>query len=1208
MNPLRLQTLVIRFLLAAGLLGSLSLSESRPVRAQVHASAPAAVQDAPVALIASGVSSYALVSPQYKIFWHTARPACPPNSPQRLADDAERVSRIPKDGGPTRVLYQLAGCGAGQVLSNIVADENYIYWTTANGLVRLSVNANPGDASELVNGLMAGSAELAVDGTNLFVLLFDSNTYGTLYRVGKSNGTAIWMTGAGQNANNLQTSYSFTGGVQRYFVYWLVGGQLQRFNVDTLATTPLASGVTGYFAEGGRSDCSISCFFSDLVFFGTGTQVRQYNNLTGATSNPVYTSTDGTASVFNLTADANNLFVFEHRDVSCLPFTCYDNVLVRTGRGNDSGQVPIYNTGGLSGLLGPARLTTDGEYLYWQENQNGSLQRLPNDASALSQINMSVTGLEITQGIQKPDNSVRLIQNKRTFVRVFVKADAAWVPGVTASLEGYVDGAPLGVVFPVNNTGTKITVSSLPWRSVMDMSFLFELPWSWTTAGSLTLVAHLNPYHAQLEPNYADNDLTSGPFTFSASPRLQVQFIAWGYNWNNQIIYPRYTNDILQTYSWIRRAYPLASTPGFSTDLSPGFRPGLWYVLDATLSARVLQIHADCAHLLVLNQDNSVKSDNRNLCASEYTNQRMAALRAENGLPENLFFYGMISDAAAFPRGQACCGAAVSSGPVGSGDYGWDFDGSYGDWYAAHEIGHTLGRGHPSQGNSCGHSASDPNYPHADATIGATDDTEGFDFGDPALGIARALYAGLVWHDVMSYCNNQWVSDYTYEGMYNGASLQMLAPTNKLGTALALPKLSGDWLLVQGDIISGTPTARLTHLKRLPSVVSLPPLVAGGYSIQLLNGSNSLLANYAFTPEVIDEAPDLLGFTQVVTFTAGTAQVRLVRNSDNMVLTVAPVSAHAPTVSNVALQGAPNPVTGTVTLGWIANDQDGNALTFDVFYSRDGGATLQPLAVNVGGQSMQLDTARLGGGTAILRVVASDGVNTARADSAPFTVANKPPLPRILTPNDGLHIHYGQLVNLSGEAEDAQDGGVSGIGLAWSYQNGMLGTGPLLSVDDLPVGPNLITLTATNSLGLSAAVSLTVTVDDDLIPPGPTLAAGPTQFAWSFPEDATTPMTETLNINNAGGGTLNWTATSDVPWLTLNTTSGTAPASLTLTAQPSGIPNGSALSGYLTLTSSAVGNQPTQTIIVPVGLTVGFSFTHPDDYQPVYLYLPLIRR
>ena len=61
----------------------------------------------------------------------------------------------------------------------------------------------------------------------------------------------------------------------------------------------------------------------------------------------------------------------------------------------------------------------------------------------------------------------------------------------------------------------------------------------------------------------------------------------------------------------------------------------------------------------------------------------------------------------------------------------------------------------------------------------------------------------------------------------------------------------------------------------------------------------------------------------VVNFEPGTRMVQIVRNADNLVLGSQAVSANPPSVSNVALQGAPNPVTGVVTLGWTASDPDG---------------------------------------------------------------------------------------------------------------------------------------------------------------------------------------------------------------------------------------------------------------------------------------------
>ncbi len=43
-------------------------------------------------------------------------------------------------------------------------------------------------------------------------------------------------------------------------------------------------------------------------------------------------------------------------------------------------------------------------------------------------------------------------------------------------------------------------------------------------------------------------------------------------------------------------------------------------------------------------------------------------------------------------------------------------------------------------------------------------------------------------------------------------------------------------------------------------------------------------------------------------------------------------------------------MAGTVTLAWSASDADGDPLTFAVLYSRDGGATYQPVQMSVTGR------------------------------------------------------------------------------------------------------------------------------------------------------------------------------------------------------------------------------------------------------------------
>ena len=104
----------------------------------------------------------------------------------------------------------------------------------------------------------------------------------------------------------------------------------------------------------------------------------------------------------------------------------------------------------------------------------GAVQRLPNDASALPQINMFITGMEVTQGIQNLSNGVPLIQNRRTFVRLYVKSAGASVPGVTAHShqQRELRMCPAGQPGRHDDHGAR-----QPDRNDINQSFLFELPW-----------------------------------------------------------------------------------------------------------------------------------------------------------------------------------------------------------------------------------------------------------------------------------------------------------------------------------------------------------------------------------------------------------------------------------------------------------------------------------------------------------------------------------------------------------------------------------------------------------------------------------------------------------------------------------------------------------------------------------------------------------
>ncbi|MFA5066394.1 MAG: polysaccharide deacetylase family protein, partial [Dehalococcoidia bacterium] len=111
----------------------------------------------------------------------------------------------------------------------------------------------------------------------------------------------------------------------------------------------------------------------------------------------------------------------------------------------------------------------------------------------------------------------------------------------------------------------------------------------------------------------------------------------------------------------------------------------------------------------------------------------------------------------------------------------------------------------------------------------------------------------------------------------------------------------------------------------------------------------------------------------------------------------------------------------------------------------------------------------------------------------------------------------------------------------------------------------------------------TVVLLPDLIEaPSPTIAFSPAGLTFSGTQGGGNPASQSLSITNSGGGTLTWTASSDAAWLTLSPDSGTAPGTVTVSADTTGL-SADTYNGTITITSAGATNTPQA---VPVTLTV----------------------
>jgi uncharacterized protein (TIGR03437 family) len=164
---------------------------------------------------------------------------------------------------------------------------------------------------------------------------------------------------------------------------------------------------------------------------------------------------------------------------------------------------------------------------------------------------------------------------------------------------------------------------------------------------------------------------------------------------------------------------------------------------------------------------------------------------------------------------------------------------------------------------------------------------------------------------------------------------------------------------------------------------------------------------------------------------------------------------------------------------------------------------------------------------------------------------------------------------------------ISGVGFSSSTGTALTADGIALSgqvISDQEISAvlpsnylGLITLVVSNSNGQDA---INIVAASPTLPP--TISIPTTQANFAYTSGGVVPPPQTISISNSGGGSLSWSASSNASWLSV-TASGTAPSTLAISANPSGLNIGS-YNGAITLTAAGAANSP-QTIAVALTIT-----------------------
>ncbi len=520
--------------------------------------------------------------------------------------------------------------------------------------------------------------------------------------------------------------------------------------------------------------------------------------------------------------------------------------------------------------------------------------------------NYSIANVHVTQATQRLDGSVALVAGRDALLRVFVQATVANTAQPAVRVRVY-DGATLlrnvTIAAPAANVRTSVA------QGTLQSSWNLLVPAANMRPG-LRVLAELDPAGAYPDANAADNVWPAGgspqSITTHNVPPFTVRFVP--------VITGALTGNVSngnyeQFLVTTRRLFPISQVVA---DVRAPF----------TSSATVLQSNdANGAWLTVLSE--------------------MNALRTAEAAPGQ-HYYGVV--ATSYGSGIAGYGYVPGRAAIG-----WDKLPS-GDNVAAHEWGHNFSRSHAP----CGVTG-DPNYPYAGGVIGQI----GWNGTTNTLVQANAT-------DVMSYCGNNWISDYNWSAVlqYRGVLPNVVAGNIAAGATSAAMEPQ-DGLLVWGRVVDGR--IELEPAFRVRAPVSAAS--TGTHRVELLDTDGAALQTVSFSAERVDHvtARDERHFAVVVPWTTqldarlATLRVRDSRSTRQSVVQSAAARATGQSVTD--------PEANVMAIGGSAARITWNSSAYPMAMVRD--------ALN--GQI--LGFVRRSGGTVVtngrpVEVVLSDGVRS----------------------------------------------------------------------------------------------------------------------------------------------------------------------------------------------------------------------------------------
>jgi hypothetical protein len=549
-------------------------------------------------------------------------------------------------------------------------------------------------------------------------------------------------------------------------------------------------------------------------------------------------------------------------------------------------------------------------------------------------VDLSVSRIEIIQGITMADAYTVQVANRPALVRVFVGLTGAGTQGgVTGRLTRYVGGAAQDSL----DAGPIVVLGSTSESSLAE-TLNFNLPAAWLAPGT-SYVLQLDPGNAIAETNEANNRYPpagQASFNFQNAPTLDVVIVPVHYARPGGSATDPPTAD-LSYVTWMPiKVYPLSR-------------------INYTLHAGVTFT-------------GDLRAQNGGAGWEDLLNQ-ITTLHSMEDLSEHEVYFGLVDSIGADGCGGGCIAGIgwinqqpqpptfngyVSKSAVGFAGFADNRNGA--SPIMTHEIGHTFGRYH----SPCGTTSALGPYPYPNAALGQW----GYDNNNGQLLDPN------VYRDYMSYCDPAWTSDFTYKAVFDAWSWV----SNPYGTG-SLPQASPTDAWVVSGSFDQTDHWQVgpAHVQALPAAILSS---SGPLRLDVFNGSGRVLETQLFTS--VGVALDLFrtgfyqqGFRVALPVTPAAAGFRITRGSQLLYERL--VSGPAPRLASTAQTSVS---TAGTRLGWSLAAGPAH-VSYTVRVSRDGGQTWQVMAIDQADSSIALPPAAGKGGAAtIVEVQASDGVRT----------------------------------------------------------------------------------------------------------------------------------------------------------------------------------------------------------------------------------------